>query len=162
MSIPLLMVEFLYCVLWFVAVPLLPKMRKTLGLTKVNLWSSSIAGIAGTIILCFVLDPLCSNNTTSCRLIGNSWEKEKENSPLHCNGECSFLIFQKNFAYKDLELEAAATKAWRIVCVIPAIVAAGSEIITYSISDDAPRVTTLKWIKIARSLCHYLFQICSP
>ena len=53
-------------------------------------------------------------------------------------GSALFPLF-KNFAFKGLEPEAAATKAWRTVCVIPAIVAAGSGILTYFISDDAPK-----------------------
>ena len=53
-------------------------------------------------------------------------------------GSALFPLF-KNVAYGDLDDVAAAEKAWRTVCVIPAIVAFASGIATYYISDDCPK-----------------------
>ena len=50
---------FIAFFIWFAAAPLLPEIRKTLGLTKFEVWSSSIASVAGTILLRFALGPLC-------------------------------------------------------------------------------------------------------
>lgn len=53
-------------------------------------------------------------------------------------GTMLFPLF-KNVAFRELEPDTAASRAWRSVCIIPAIVAAMSGIITYFISDDAPK-----------------------
>jgi len=53
-------------------------------------------------------------------------------------GSALFPLF-KNVAFKDLEPDLAAEKAWRIVSVIPAVVAFGSGVMTYFISDDCPK-----------------------
>lgn len=53
-------------------------------------------------------------------------------------GTALFPLF-RDVVYKDFEPAIAATKAWRVVCVIPAVVAAASGIITYFISDDCPK-----------------------
>jgi MFS transporter, NNP family, nitrate/nitrite transporter len=38
---------------------LLPEIHKTLGLSKKEIWTSSIAGVGGTILVRFLLGPLC-------------------------------------------------------------------------------------------------------
>lgn len=54
-------------------------------------------------------------------------------------GTALFPLF-RDVVYKGAATkEIAADKAWRIVCVIPAVVAASSGIFTYFISDDAPK-----------------------
>ena len=53
-------------------------------------------------------------------------------------GSALFPLF-KNVAFRELETEAASIRAWRSVCIIPAIIAAISGIVTYFISDDAPK-----------------------
>lgn len=45
--------------LWFAAAPLLGEIRKTLDLTNEQIWESSIAGVGGTILMRFLLGPLC-------------------------------------------------------------------------------------------------------
>lgn len=44
---------------WFAITPLVPEIRKTLGLSKKEIWTSSIAGVGGTIAVRFLVGPLC-------------------------------------------------------------------------------------------------------
>jgi NNP family nitrate/nitrite transporter-like MFS transporter len=44
---------------WFAIAPLLPYIREDLGLSKKEIWSSSIAGVGSTIFVRFLLGPLC-------------------------------------------------------------------------------------------------------
>ena len=45
--------------IWFAIAPLLGEIRTTLGLTKQQIWNSSIISVAGTVFLRFVLGPVC-------------------------------------------------------------------------------------------------------
>ncbi|KAL7560306.1 hypothetical protein ACA910_005207 [Epithemia clementina (nom. ined.)] len=45
--------------IWFSIAPLLSEIRDDLGLTKSEVWTSSIAGVGGTIFMRFLLGPLC-------------------------------------------------------------------------------------------------------
>jgi len=47
-----------FCI-WFAISPLLGEIRTTLGLSKKEIWASSIASVAGTIFLRFALGPIC-------------------------------------------------------------------------------------------------------
>lgn len=53
------MAFFLAFFIWFAVVPLLPQIQKDLGLTKQEIWTSTIAGVGGTIIVRLILGPLC-------------------------------------------------------------------------------------------------------
>jgi NNP family nitrate/nitrite transporter-like MFS transporter len=50
---------FIAFFIWFSIAPLLGEIRITLNLTKQEIWSSSIASVAGTILLRFINGPLC-------------------------------------------------------------------------------------------------------
>jgi NNP family nitrate/nitrite transporter-like MFS transporter len=50
---------FIAFFMWFAISPLLPEIRQSLGLTKQEIWTSSIAGVGGTIFVRFLLGPLC-------------------------------------------------------------------------------------------------------
>jgi NNP family nitrate/nitrite transporter-like MFS transporter len=50
---------FMAFFIWFAIAPLQSEIKKTLGLTKQDLWTSSIVGVAGTIFMRFVLGPMC-------------------------------------------------------------------------------------------------------
>jgi MFS transporter, NNP family, nitrate/nitrite transporter len=50
---------FIAFFVWFAITPLLPEIHKTLGLSKKEIWTSSIAGVGGTILVRFLLGPLC-------------------------------------------------------------------------------------------------------
>ena len=45
--------------IWFSISPLLSEIRDDLGLTKQQIWTSSIAGVGGTIFVRFLVGPLC-------------------------------------------------------------------------------------------------------
>jgi MFS family permease len=44
---------------WFAITPLLPEIQKDLNLTKHDIWTSSIAGVGGTVLARYTLGPLC-------------------------------------------------------------------------------------------------------
>jgi len=50
---------FVAFVIWFSAAPLLSEIKGDLGLTKEQIWNSSIAGVGSTIFMRFVNGPLC-------------------------------------------------------------------------------------------------------
>ena len=50
---------FIAFFIWFAIAPLLSEIKITLGLTKKELWTSSIVGVGGTIFMRFLLGPLC-------------------------------------------------------------------------------------------------------
>lgn len=45
--------------IWFAIAPLLPEIQESLGLSKEQIWNSSIASVGGTILIRFILGPLC-------------------------------------------------------------------------------------------------------
>ena len=45
--------------IWFAIAPLLSEIKETLDLTKEELWTSSIVGVGGTILMRFILRPAC-------------------------------------------------------------------------------------------------------
>jgi len=45
--------------IWFAIAPLMPEIKKTLGLTGQQAWTSNICSVAGTIFMRFLLGPLC-------------------------------------------------------------------------------------------------------
>lgn len=50
---------FMAFFIWFAIAPLLSEIQATLGLSKQQIWTSSIVGVGGTIVMRFVLGPLC-------------------------------------------------------------------------------------------------------
>jgi len=187
---------FIAFFIWFAAAPLLPEIRKTLNLTKFEVWSSSICSVAGTIILRFALGPMCDKFGArvlftvilcfasiptaltgtitnaqglialrffigfggSCFVMCQYWTSRMFTKKVVGTanalvggwgnlgggvtqivmGTALFPLF-RDVAFKNLEPDAAAERAWRTVCIIPAVVAATSGIVTYFISDDAPK-----------------------
>mmetsp|Transcript_1399 Transcript_1399/g.2221 ORF Transcript_1399/g.2221 Transcript_1399/m.2221 type:complete len:474 (-) Transcript_1399:336-1757(-) len=50
---------FIAFFIWFAIAPLLSEIKETLDLSKQQVWTSSIAGVGGTIFMRFVLGPAC-------------------------------------------------------------------------------------------------------
>jgi len=50
---------FIAFFIWFAIAPLMPEIKKTLGLNKQQIWTANILSVAGTIIMRFVNGPLC-------------------------------------------------------------------------------------------------------
>ena len=49
---------FMAFFIWFAITPLLTEIKKTLGLTKKEVWTSSIVAVSGTITMRFILGPV--------------------------------------------------------------------------------------------------------
>jgi NNP family nitrate/nitrite transporter-like MFS transporter len=184
---------FIAFFIWFAIAPLLSEIKITLGLTKQQLWTSSIVGVGGTIMMRFVLGPLCdkfgarilftgvlcvASIPTACTGLVNSaaglaiirlfigiaggtfvmcqyWSSRMFTKKVvgTANALCGgwgnlgggvtqlvmgtvlFPLFKTLFSGSD----DPAEMAWRTVSIIPAIVAFGSGVMIYFISDDSPK-----------------------
>eukprot|EP00934_Nitzschia_sp_Nitz4_P000535 Nitzschia sp. Nitz4//scaffold48_size128905//60798//62536//NITZ4_003598-RA/size128905-augustus-gene-0.6-mRNA-1//1//CDS//3329552976//535//frame0 len=58
---------FIAFFIWFAISPLLSEIQDTLGLSTQEIWTSSIAGVGGTILIRFILGPLC--DTVGARIL---------------------------------------------------------------------------------------------
>jgi NNP family nitrate/nitrite transporter-like MFS transporter len=181
---------FIAFFIWFAIAPLLSEIRDTLGLTKEEIWTSSIVGVAGTIFMRFLLGPACdkygprilmavvlctasiptamtglvqtagglailrlfigiaggtfvmcqfwASRMFTREVVGTAnalcggWGNLGGGVTQLVMGAALFPLF-KNFFDGDAE------KAWRTVSIVPAVVAFGSGIMIYFISDDAPK-----------------------
>lgn len=184
---------FIAFFIWFAIAPLLSEIKDTLGLTKQQVWTSSIVGVGGTIMMRFVNGPLCDkfgaripytiilcfasipcaltgtvNSATSLAILrlfigfGGStfvmcqyWSSRMFTREVvgTANALCGgwgnlgggvtqlvmgsllFPLFKSIFSGAD----DPAEKAWRTVCIIPAVVGFGFGLLIYFISDDAPK-----------------------
>jgi len=50
---------FIAFFIWFAIAPLLSEIRDDIGITKKDVWTSNIVGVGGTIVMRFILGPLC-------------------------------------------------------------------------------------------------------
>lgn len=50
---------FLAFFIWFAIAPLMPEIKKSLSLSPQQAWTSNICSVAGTIVMRFLLGPLC-------------------------------------------------------------------------------------------------------
>jgi len=181
---------FIAFFIWFAIAPLLSEIKVDLGLTKQEIWTSSIVGVAGTIFMRFILGPACdkfgaripmaavlcfasiptaltgtvkgATGLAVLRLfIGSAggtfvmcqfWASRmfvKEvvgTANALCGGwgnlgggvtqlvmgSALFPLFKSFF-------DGDASKAWRYVSIVPAVVAFGTGVLIYFISDDAPK-----------------------
>ena len=181
---------FIAFFIWFAIAPLLSEIRTTLGLTKQEVWTSNIVGVGGTIVMRFILGPLCdkfgarmlfagvmcvASIPTACtglvqsaaglsvlrlfigiaggsfvmcqywttsmftkEVVGTAnavvagWGNLGGGVTQIVMGTVLFPLFKKMF-------DGDAEKAWRTVCIVPAIVAFITGIVIYFISDDTPK-----------------------
>mmetsp|Transcript_6969 Transcript_6969/g.13721 ORF Transcript_6969/g.13721 Transcript_6969/m.13721 type:complete len:482 (-) Transcript_6969:37-1482(-) len=181
---------FIAFFIWFAIAPLLSEIKVDLGLTKQEIWTSSIVGVAGTIFMRFILGPACdkfgaripmaavlcfasiptaltgtvkgATGLAVLRLfIGSAggtfvmcqfWASRmfvKEvvgTANALCGGwgnlgggvtqlvmgSALFPLFKSFF-------DGDASKAWRYVSIVPAVVAFGTGVWIYMFSDDAPK-----------------------
>lgn len=181
---------FIAFFIWFAIAPLLSEIKEDLGLTKQEIWTSSIVGVAGTIFMRFILGPACdkfgaripmavvlcfASIPTACTGLVNSatglavlrlfigsaggtfvmcqfWASRmfvKEvvgTANALCGGwgnlgggVTQLVMGAGLFPLFKMFFDGDASKAWRVVCIVPAIVAFGSGIMIYFISDDAPK-----------------------
>jgi MFS transporter, NNP family, nitrate/nitrite transporter len=184
---------FMAFFVWFAISPLLSEIRASLGLTKEELWTSSIVGVGGTIFMRFLLGPMCDkfgsrilfagvlifgsfptamtgivNTATGLAVlrlfigvVGGSfvmcqyWSTRMfaKNIVGTANavtagwgnlgggvtqlvvGSVFFPMMKNIFGDDELKEE----KAWRTVCVIPAVITVCLAIFMVLCTDDAPK-----------------------
>mmetsp|Transcript_11357 Transcript_11357/g.24061 ORF Transcript_11357/g.24061 Transcript_11357/m.24061 type:complete len:482 (+) Transcript_11357:127-1572(+) len=176
--------------IWFSIAPLLSEIRSDLGLTKQEVWTSSIVGVGGTIVMRFILGPACdkfgaripmaavlcfaSIPTALTGTVKNAWGLSILRlfigaaggtfvmcqfwaSRMFCRevvgtanalcggwgnlggGVTQIVMGTGLFPLFKMFFDGDASKAWRYVCIVPAIVAFGTGVMIYYISDDAPK-----------------------
>jgi len=181
---------FIAFFIWFAIAPLLSEIKEDLGLTKQEVWTSSIVGVAGTIFMRFILGPACdkfgaripmavvlcfASIPTACTGLVNSatglavlrlfigsaggtfvmcqyWSSRmfvKEvvgTANALCGGwgnlgggVTQLVMGAGLFPLFKMFFDGDASKAWRYVSIVPAIVAFSSGVMIYFISDDAPK-----------------------
>ena len=181
---------FIAFFIWFAISPLLSEIKIDLGLTKQEIWTSSIVSVAGTIAIRLILGPVCdkfgaripmavvlcfASIPTACTGLVNTatglavlrlfigsaggtfvmcqyWSScmfSKEvvgtaNALVggwgNLGGGITQLVMGAGlFPLFKWFFDGDASKAWRYVSIVPAIVAFGTGIMIYLISDDAPK-----------------------
>ncbi|CAB9497981.1 affinity nitrate transporter 2 [Seminavis robusta] len=184
---------FIAFFIWFAISPLLSEIRTDLGLTKKQVWTSSIAGVGTTIGVRFLLGPLCdkygarvlfsavlcfASIPTACtglirsardlivlrsfigvaggtfvmcqywtsriftkEVVGTAnalvggWGNLGAGVTQLVIGSFLFPLFKVFFD----EDENASERAWRTVCIVPAVFAFTTGVVVFFISDDAPK-----------------------
>jgi len=181
---------FIAFFIWFAIAPLLSEIRDDLGLTKQEVWTSSIVGVAGTIFMRFILGPACDKwgaripmaailcfasiptaltgtvqSSTSLIILrlfigsagGTFVMCQYWSSRMFCNevvgtsnalvggwgnlggGVTQIVMGTGLFPLFKHMFDGDATKAWRWVSVVPAVVAFGTGVMIYFVSDDCPK-----------------------
>ncbi|CAB9501902.1 affinity nitrate transporter 2 [Seminavis robusta] len=184
---------FIAFFIWFAIAPLLSEIKDTLGLTKQEVWTSSIVGVGGTILMRFVNGPLCDKfgaripftlilcfASIPCALTGivnsaatlavlrlfigfggstfvmcqywasrmfarevvgtanalcGGWGNLGGGVTQLVMGSLLFPLFKEIFKNS----EDPAEKAWRTVCIVPAVVGFAFGVSIYFLGDDAPK-----------------------
>jgi MFS transporter, NNP family, nitrate/nitrite transporter len=182
---------FIAFFIWFAISPLLPEVRKSLDLTTKQIWTSSIVGVGGTIVMRFILGPACDkfgpripfagvlcfaaiptglvgvvNSSIGLSILrlfigvaGGSfvmcqfWTSRMFTREVvgtanalvagwgNLGGGVTQLVMGSALfpLFKNVFFDGDAEMAWRTVCVVPAVVAFGTGVLIYFISDDAPK-----------------------
>ena len=181
---------FIAFFIWFAIAPLLSEIRDGLGLSKQQIWTSSIVGVGGTICMRFILGPLCDkygarilftiilclasiptgmtglvNTATGLAILrlfigiaGGTfvmcqyWSSRMFTKEIvgTANALCGgwgnlgggvtqLVMGSALFPLFKVIYDGDSEKAWRTVCVIPAVVAFATGVAIYFISDDAPK-----------------------
>ena len=184
---------FMAFFIWFAISPLLSEIRTTLGLTKQQIWNSSIISVSGTIFMRFILGPGCDKygarilfaavlcvaaiptaltglvNTATGLYILRLFIGIAGGSFVMCQFWTSRMFTKKVVGTANATVagwgnlgggvtqlimgsvlfplfkafygngEDAAEKAWRTVCIVPAVVAFSVGVLIYFIADDAPK-----------------------
>jgi len=180
---------FLAFFIWFAIAPLLPEVKDSLGISKQDIWTSNICSVAGTIIMRFVLGPLCdkfgarilmgtvimgASIPTACIGLVNSAATLAVTRFFIGLGGSTFVMCQY-WSTMMFTKEVAGTanalvggwgnlgggvtqlvmgsalfplfksfgmspdRAWRTVCLVPAVVAFTIGYLIMKISDDCPK-----------------------
>jgi NNP family nitrate/nitrite transporter-like MFS transporter len=181
---------FIAFFIWFAIAPLLSEIRDTLGLTKEEVWTSSIVGVGGTIFMRFALGPACDKygprilmavvlcaasiptamtglvqtagglallrlfigtaggTFVMCQFWATSMFTREVVGTANAlcggwgnlgGGVTQLVMGAGLFPLFKIFFDGDAEKAWRTVSVVPAVVAFGSGVMIYFISDDKPK-----------------------
>ena len=181
---------FLAFFIWFAIAPLLSEIRDDLGISKQEVWTSSIVGVGGTIFMRFLLGPFCdkygarvlfalvlctASIPTACTGFVNSatglailrlfigiaggtfvmcqyWASRMFTKEVvgTANALCGgwgnlgggvtqLVMGSALFPLFKVIYDGDSEKAWRTVCVIPAVVGFMHGVGLYMFSDDAPK-----------------------
>ena len=181
---------FIAFFIWFAIAPLLSEIRDDLGITKKEVWTSSIVGVGGTIFMRFLLGPFCdkygarvlfalvlctASIPTACTGFVNSatglailrlfigiaggtfvmcqyWSSRMFTKEVvgTANALCGgwgnlgggvtqLVMGSALFPLFKVIYDGDSEKAWRTVCVIPAVVGFMHGVGLYMFSDDAPK-----------------------
>ena len=181
---------FIAFFIWFAIAPLLSEIADDLDLSKQQLWTSSIVGVGGTILMRFILGPACDKwgaripmavvlcfasiptaltgtvkNATGLAVLrlfigtagGTFVMCQYWSSRMFCKevvgtanalcggwgnlggGVTQIVMGTGLFPLFKLFFDGDASKAWKWVSVVPAVVAFGTGVMIYYISDDAPK-----------------------
>jgi len=181
---------FLAFFIWFSVAPLLPEVKKTLSLSKQDLWTSNIVAVFGTIFCRFLFGPLCdkfgarllmgsvlmaasiptaltgvARNLTDLVLLrlfigiaggtfvmcqywtSRMFVKEVAGTANSIvggwgnlgGGVTQLVMGSLLFPLFKIFYSGDAEKAWRTVCVVPAVVSFTWGFFMMKVSDDAPK-----------------------
>jgi len=176
--------------IWFAIAPLLTEIKEEFDFTKQQIWTSSIVGVGGTILMRFILGPACdkfgaripmavvlcfasiptaltgtvrtSAGLSILRLfIGSAGGTfvmcQYWSSRMFCKevvgtanalcggwgnlggGVTQIVMGTGLFPLFKYFFDGDASKAWKYVSIVPAVVAFGTGVMIYFISDDAPK-----------------------
>mmetsp|Transcript_18675 Transcript_18675/g.46354 ORF Transcript_18675/g.46354 Transcript_18675/m.46354 type:complete len:480 (+) Transcript_18675:70-1509(+) len=176
--------------IWFAIAPLLSEIKEDLGLTKQEIWTSSIVGVGGTILMRFILGPACDKwgaripmaavlcfasiptaltgtvkSATGLAILrlfigsagGTFVMCQFWSSRMFCKevvgtanalcggwgnlggGITQIVMGTGLFPLFKYFFDGDASKAWKYVSIVPAVVAFGTGVMIYYISDDAPK-----------------------
>ncbi len=176
--------------IWFAIAPLLSEIKEEFGFSKQEIWTSSIVGVGGTIVMRFILGPACDKwgaripmaailcfasiptaltgtiktaaGLAVLRLfIGSAGGTfvmcQYWSSRMFCKevvgtanalcggwgnlggGITQIVMGTALFPLFKYFFDGDASKAWKYVSIVPAVVAFGTGVMIYYISDDAPK-----------------------
>jgi NNP family nitrate/nitrite transporter-like MFS transporter len=176
--------------IWFSASPLLSEIREDLGLTKKQIWSTSVIAVGGTILFRFIMGPVCDkvgpripfacvlmfcSIPTGLTGLANSFNSLLFIRLLIGIAGCTFVMcqywtsrmFTKNvvgtanamvggwgnlgggvtqlvvgsllFPLFKIFYDGDSEKAWRTVCVVPAVITFLVALLILWITEDAPK-----------------------
>lgn len=176
--------------IWFAIAPLLTEIKEEYDMSKQEIWTSSIVGVGGTILMRFILGPACDKwgaripmagilcfasiptaltgtvrtpaGLAVLRLfIGSAGGTfvmcQYWSSRMFCKevvgtanalvggwgnlggGVTQLVMGTGLFPLFKMFFDGDAQKAWKYVSIVPAVVAFGTGVMIYYISDDAPK-----------------------
>jgi len=179
---------FIAFFIWFSITPLLSEIQITLKLTKEEIWTSNIVGVAGTIFMRFLLGPACdkygarilftvvlcaASIPTACTGLINSaatlavlrlfigiaggtfvmcqyWSSRMFTKDVvgtanalvggwgNLGGGVTQIVMG-TVLFPLFKTQMSTERAWRTVCIVPAVVAFSTGALITFVSDDCPK-----------------------